>query len=100
MTLGTNGDIKLQSASHQWGGPATESAPKTAFNNQPTDQRFRLHHVGDTADAPMPAANQAYRITTSDGQIIEGKTDANGLTDIVKDDAMKFLKIDILQPDL
>ncbi|WP_438822302.1 type VI secretion system Vgr family protein [Burkholderia gladioli] len=100
ITLGTNADIKLQSASHQWSGPATETAPKTAFNNQPTDQRFRLHHVGDTPDAPLPAAHQAYRIVTNDGKVIEGVTDANGLTDVVKDDAMKFLKIDILEPGL
>lgn len=100
VTLGTNGDIKLQSASHQWGGPATESAPKSAFNNQPTDQRFRLHHVGDTPEAPMPAANQPYRIALDDGRVIEGKSDANGLTDLVQDDAMRVLKIDILKPSL
>lgn len=100
VTLGTNGDISLLSASHKWGGPSTESAPKTAFNSKPTDQRFRLHFTGDTPEAPLPAANQAYRITTDDGRVIEGVTDANGLTETVKDDAMRFLKVDILQPDL
>jgi type VI secretion system secreted protein VgrG len=100
VTLGTNGDINLLSASHKWGGPSTESASKTAFSGKPTDQRFRLHFTGDKADAPLPAANQAYRITTADGQVIEGVTDANGLTQTVKDEGMKILKVDILQPDL
>ncbi|SED44475.1 type VI secretion system secreted protein VgrG [Burkholderia sp. WP9] len=100
VTVGTNGDISLLSASHKWGGPSTESAPKTAFNSKPTDQRFRLHFTGDTPDAPLPAVNQAYRITTDDGRVIEGVTDANGLTETLKDDAMRFLKVDILQPDL
>nr|WP_240763548.1 type VI secretion system Vgr family protein [Paraburkholderia silviterrae] len=100
ITLGTSGDIHLLSASHQWGGPSTQGAPKAAFNNQPTDQRFRLHYTGDTPDAPLPAANQAYRITTDDGRVIEGVTDAKGLTSVVKDDAMRILKIDILRSEL
>jgi type VI secretion system secreted protein VgrG len=100
VTLGTNGDINLLSASHKWGGPSTESPAKSAFNNAPTDQRFRLHFSGDTPDAPMPAANQAYKITTDTGQVIQGVTDANGLTQTVKDEGMRFLKVDILQPEI
>jgi type VI secretion system secreted protein VgrG len=100
ITLGTNGDVKILSASHQWGGPSTDQASKTAFNNAPTDQRFRLHYPGDTPDAPANAANQAYRITLDDGRVVEGKSDANGLTDLVKGDAMHILNIDILKPKL
>jgi len=100
ITLGTKGDIHLLSASHQWGGPSTETAPKSAFNNQPTDQRFRLHYTGDTPDAPLPAAKQPYRITADDGRVIEGVTDENGLTQLVKDPAMRILKVDILKADL
>jgi len=100
VTLGTNGDVKILSASHQWGGPSTEEATKTSFTNTPTDQRFRLHYPGDSLDEPAPAAHQPYRITTDDGRVIEGTSDANGLTDLVKDDSMRILKIDILRPDL
>nr|WP_235993683.1 type VI secretion system Vgr family protein [Paraburkholderia solitsugae] len=100
VTLGTNADVKILSASHQWGGPSTDQAVKSSFNNAPTDQRFRLHYPGDSPDAPAPAAHQPYRITTDDGRVIEGTSDANGLTELVKDDAMKILKIDILKPDL
>ncbi|QBQ99105.1 type VI secretion system Vgr family protein [Paraburkholderia pallida] len=97
VTLGTNGDIKLLSASHQWGGPSTQSAPKSAFNNQPTDQQFRLHYPANATGETVPAAHKPYRITLDDGSVIEGKTDANGLTSVVKDDAMRILKIDILK---
>lgn len=100
VTLGTNGDIKLLSASHQWGGPSTQQAAKTSFASRPTDQQFRLHFPGHTADAPAPAANQAYRITLNDGRVVEGKSDASGLTDMVKDDVMRIAKIDILKPSL
>ncbi|KVN11126.1 MULTISPECIES: type VI secretion system Vgr family protein [unclassified Burkholderia] len=100
VTLGTNGDIKLLSASHQWGGPSTEQASKTSFTNQPTDQQFRLHFPGHTPETPALAANQQYRIALNDGRIIEGKSDASGLTDLVKDDVMRIAKIDILKPSL
>ncbi|MFP3607519.1 hypothetical protein, partial [Paraburkholderia sp. SIMBA_053] len=66
----------------------------------PTDQRFRLHYPGDSLNEPAPAVHQPYRITTDDGRVIEGTSDANGLTDLVKDDSMRILKIDILRPDL
>ncbi|WP_028223436.1 hypothetical protein, partial [Paraburkholderia oxyphila] len=85
--------------SHKWGGPSTQGAPKSAFNNAATDQRFRLHYLGEDGQ-PAAAAHQAYRITLDDGSVIEGKTDANGLTNMVKDDAMRILKIDILKPML
>lgn len=100
VTLGTNGDVKILSASHQWGGPSTQTATKTAFNNTPTDQRFKLHYPGHTEASPAVAAQQPYRMTLDDGRVIEGKTDANGLTDLVKDDAMRILKVDILKPAL
>ncbi|AOJ04854.1 type IV secretion protein Rhs [Burkholderia mayonis] len=99
ITLGTNGDIKLLSASHQWGGPSTAQAAKSAFNHQPTDQRFKLHYPGEDGDLPA-AANKPFRITLDDGRVIEGKTDASGLTDLVKDDAMRIAKVDYLRPKL
>ncbi|MWJ60188.1 DUF2345 domain-containing protein, partial [Burkholderia pseudomallei] len=99
ITLGTNGDIKLLSASHQWGGPSTAQAAKSGFGNQPTDQRFKLHYPGEDGDL-QAAANKRFRITLDDGRVIEGKTDASGLTDLVKDDAMRIAKIDYLKPKL
>ncbi|PMS14437.1 type VI secretion system tip protein VgrG [Trinickia dabaoshanensis] len=98
VTLGTNGDINLLSASHKWGGPSTQQATKSAFNNAPTDQRFRLHYPAGADGEKVAAANKPYRITLDDGRVIEGKSDANGLTEVVKDEAMRILKIDILKP--
>ncbi|UOB54736.1 type VI secretion system tip protein VgrG [Burkholderia pyrrocinia] len=99
VTLGTSGDIKLLSASHQWGGPSTQQASKAAFANQPTDQRFRLHFPGQDGDTPV-AANRAYRMTLDDGRVVEGKSGPDGLTDLVSDDAMRIVKIDILKNPL
>lgn len=105
ITLGTPGDVKILSASHQWGGPSSDQAAKTAFNKLPTDQRFRLHHRGeidssDTPDGPALAANQSYRITKDDGSVVESKSDAGGLSDLAKNEVMSLLQIDILKPTL
>nr|WP_241025348.1 type VI secretion system Vgr family protein [Burkholderia sp. Ac-20384] len=100
VTIGTNGSIKLLSASHQWGGPSTQQASQTPFSRAPTDQQFRLHFPGHTDDAPAIAANRSYRISLDDGRVIEGKSDATGLTSLLKDDMARIAKIDILKPTL
>jgi len=100
ITLGTNGDAKILAASHLWDGPSTQQVHKAAFENAPTDQRFRLHYPGDAAQAPACAAHRPYRITMDDGRVIAGKTDAEGLAELVKDPAMRILEIDMLKPTL
>ncbi|KAJ3473171.1 hypothetical protein NLI96_g13103 [Meripilus lineatus] len=100
VTIGTNGSIKLLSASHQWGGPSTQQVSQTPFNRAPTDQQFRLHVPGHTDETPAIAANRSYRISLDDGRVIEGKSDANGLTNLLKDDMARIAKIDILKPTL
>ncbi|MBU9465910.1 type VI secretion system tip protein VgrG [Burkholderia multivorans] len=100
VTIGTNGSIKLLSASHQWGGPSTQQVSQTPFSRAPTDQQFRLHFPGHTDETPAIAANRSYRISLDDGRVIEGKSDANGLTNLLKDDMARIAKIDILKPTL
>jgi type VI secretion system secreted protein VgrG len=75
-------------------------AQKTAFAGASTDQCFTLHYPGDAARTTTHAANQPYRITIDDGRVIEGETDANGLAELIKDDAMRILTIDLLKPGL
>lgn len=48
----------------------------------------------------MLAANQAYKITMSDGRVIQGTSDAQGLTDLLQDDVMRIARIDVLKPQL
>ncbi len=100
ITLGTNTRIVLQAASHEWDGPSTQQVSSASFNSQPTDQQFRLHFPGHTTEASALAANQHYRITLDDGRVFEGKSDASGLTSVVKDDVMRIAKVEILKPSL
>ncbi|MGE1004901.1 type VI secretion system Vgr family protein [Ralstonia pseudosolanacearum] len=100
ITLGTNGPVELLGASHDWGGPSTLQAKRTEFAKAPTDQRFRAHYASDTQAPTAYAANQPHGIRLPDGGRIEGKSDAGGLTDTLKDDAMRIARIDMLKPKL
>ncbi|WP_243397799.1 type VI secretion system Vgr family protein [Herbaspirillum robiniae] len=95
ITLGTQGDIRLLSASHQWGGPARDGVVRPAFDKLPTDQRIQLHFPSREGETQV-AANQKYRVTLDDGRVLEGTSDADGMSDIVKDPAMRILSIDLL----
>lgn len=100
VTIGTNGDAKILAGSHLWDGPSTQAMHKAAFNNAPADQRFQLHFPLREGHALLHAPHQPYRITLDDGRVIEGTTDANGLTDLVKDDAMRIVKIDLFNSSI
>ncbi|MBT1538274.1 type VI secretion system tip protein VgrG [Ralstonia solanacearum] len=94
ITLHTNGAFKALAGAHDWGGPAADSAPHADFGNAPTDQRFRMHYVGETEAF---AANQPHSIKLPDGRVIEGKSNANGLTDVLRDQAMRIANIDVFK---
>ncbi|MFC0126405.1 type VI secretion system tip protein VgrG, partial [Ralstonia solanacearum] len=94
ITLHTNGAFKALAEAHDWGGPAADSAPHADFGNAPTDQRFRMHYVGETEAF---AANQPHSIKLPDGRVIEGKSNANGLTDVLRDQAMRIANIDVFK---
>ncbi|MGS1033518.1 PAAR domain-containing protein [Burkholderia glumae] len=46
--------------------------------SQDTPQRGRFQVVDDATRQPLP--NHPYTITSSDGRVVQGKTDANGFT--------------------
>ncbi|OIT16358.1 type IV secretion protein Rhs [Ralstonia solanacearum] len=100
ITLRTNGAFKALAGSHDWGGPAADSAAYADFAKAPTDQRFRAHYAGDMQAPTAYAANQPHGIRLPGGGRIEGKSDAGGLTDTLKDNAMRIARIDMLKPRL
>lgn len=55
------------------GGPLTMHIPESAAKH---DQRVRMVDLSTGA----PLAGQRYRVTLEDGQILEGRTDADGMT--------------------
>jgi type VI secretion system secreted protein VgrG len=98
--LGSNGALNVKTSGHSFNGPSTESSSPANFGKNGTQQRYQLHFPGHTDDTPMHAANQAYKITMSDGRVVQGTSDATGMTDLLQDDVMRIAKIDILKPEL
>ncbi|HRL21530.1 MAG TPA: type VI secretion system Vgr family protein [Alcaligenes sp.] len=97
VTLGTQDDIQLLAASHQWGGPSKDQVDVSAFSRKPTDQQFQLHYPEHSADRPALAANQAYRISLNDGRVVEGVSDDQGRTSLVQDEVMRIARIGIMK---
>ncbi|MGS0603839.1 type VI secretion system Vgr family protein [Xanthomonas oryzae pv. oryzicola] len=95
ITLGTQGGVELHAASHALLGPSTEQADRPSFGKDGTDQKFRLHYPSHSADTPQLAANQPYSITLDDGRVVQGVSDANGLTDLLRDEVTRIARIDV-----
>jgi hypothetical protein len=55
---------------------------------------YDQHFLVLNQDTGKPDAYRQYRITYSRG-IIEGETDLNGLTDVVKSDTQETIKIEL-----
>ncbi len=95
IELGTRGAITHKAASFNHGGPATLSGEKPSFSKGTPDQRFALTY-GNEAGA-LPAANRRYKITLSDGSVMEGVSDAAGHTNVLAPDAMQIADIQIFK---
>ncbi|WDN33165.1 type VI secretion system tip protein VgrG [Xanthomonas oryzae] len=95
ITLGTQGGVELHAASHALLGPSTEQADRPGFGKDGTDQKFQLHYPSHSADTPQLAANQPYSITLDDGRVVQGVSDANGLTDLLRDEVTRIARIEV-----
>ncbi|ACD60753.1 type VI secretion system tip protein VgrG [Xanthomonas oryzae pv. oryzae] len=95
ITLGTQGGVELHAASHALLGPSTEQADRPSFGKDGTDQKFQLHYPSHSADTPQLAANQPYSITLDDGRVVQGVSDANGLTDLLRDEVTRIARIEV-----
>ncbi|WP_341809407.1 type VI secretion system Vgr family protein [Xanthomonas oryzae pv. oryzicola] len=95
ITLGTQGGVELHAASHALLGPSTEQADRPSFGKDGTDQKFQLHYPSHSADTPQLAANQPYSITLDDGRVVQGVSDAQGLTDLLRDEVTRIARIEV-----
>lgn len=94
ITLGSNGPITQKAASFPHTGPSTMASEIPTFSKGAPDGQFILRF--DPSDSKSVAANQRFRSTLSDGSVIEGVSDDNGLTSITPRQAMHIAKIEIL----
>lgn len=92
---GTPGAWKVHAASHGMPGPKSVGQAIPVMPNG--DYRQAEHFVLTEHHSGTRLANQCYRITLDSGRVIEGKTNADGETDLVTSNASELAQIEILR---
>ncbi len=96
ITVGSNSAFTAHTAGHDFVGPATDNVSPPLFGTKGADQKFRLRYPGtDTAENPHPVPNRPYEIALSNGQVIKGVSDSEGLTKLTADDAMHIASVKV-----
>ncbi|WP_448164878.1 type VI secretion system Vgr family protein [Burkholderia cepacia] len=96
VEVGSDGAFTAHTAGHDFVGPNTDHVAPPAFNRGGADQKFRLRYPGtDGDDGTHPVPNRPYKITLRNGQVINGVSDAHGLTELASSDAMHIAHIQV-----
>jgi type VI secretion system secreted protein VgrG len=91
IELGAPGNILLKATNVQKMGPADYDAPTPDL-----PRGFSEYFVAQDQDTGEILSNKRYRITTSDGEIFEGRTDEEGKTTEIFSGIKKKLNIELL----
>lgn len=97
ITWGTQGQASAHASQHHRLGPANDNTERPRFGTEATDQRFQLRYAGHTDQEPAIAANQRYRALFEDGRVVEGTSDAQGLTDLLARDVPDLASLEWLK---
>jgi uncharacterized protein (DUF2345 family) len=79
-----------------WPGADSMSTNLPEINMGKTQGHFKLHYPGGEQVLP----NRDYRIVLDDGRVVQGTSDAKGLTQVVEDDLLKILHVQVLSPKI
>ena len=86
------GNLTFKSASRSFNGPGSMAAAMPSFDSGDTGRKFIVHRDGDKLDTLV---DHHYKIKLDEGQLVEGKTDADGLTSLAEKDAMHIVDIQV-----
>lgn len=96
VRVGSDGPFVAHTGGHDFLDPDTDHVSPPAFNGAGADQKFRLRYPGtDSSDAAHPVPNRPYKITLRNGQVIQGVSDQDGLTNLASSDAMHIAHIQV-----
>ncbi len=87
--------IKSSKFAHVTGGGGSAPGITMPTSDIKTDERIYLFDP----QSGLPVTGRRYRATLPDGQVVEGKTDAQGRTSLMKSSAMGDFEIIIDQPE-
>lgn len=88
IEMGTNDKVLVHASDHDWLGPKTDSVSIPSFTRDPAAQRLAFHFPGHAGNSSLMAADHAYQIEVGDGSVVQGLTDAVGLTERVEREVM------------
>jgi uncharacterized protein (DUF2345 family) len=90
ITVQCPGTITVHASQKKFSGPTSLRHEFKQFPSTDYDEGF----IVTDALTGKPIPNFGYRIATEGGQVIRGKTDANGATQVVSASALEQLRID------
>ena len=96
ITQQSSGAHVIKSSSFAQVGPGGGTPPGLTLpaSTLKTDEQFVLFNRQNGE----PIANRAYRATLDDGQVIEGRSDAQGRTQLTNADAFRQIDLIIFPP--
>jgi type VI secretion system secreted protein VgrG len=96
ITQQSSGAHVIKSSSFAQVGPGGGTPPGLTLpaSTLKTDEQFVLFNRQNSE----PVANRGYRATLDDGQVIEGRSDAQGRTQMTNADAFRQIELIILPP--
>jgi type VI secretion system secreted protein VgrG len=89
------GSVSIKAGNYSLTGPTSMQAELPSFGKGDTGKKFALRY----GNSDNPVKDRKYKITSDDGQVIEGKTDAQGNTKLLEKDQMRIATIEILSKD-
>ncbi len=89
IELGCPGTLRFKAGSYDMQGAASESGELPRFDVGDTAGHFRLTRAG------AAAADTRYRVQLDDGQVLEGRSDAQGMTSLLQKDVMRIAQLEL-----
>ncbi|WP_244135135.1 type VI secretion system Vgr family protein [Burkholderia sp. BCC0322] len=96
VRVGSNSAFTVHTNGHDFLDADTDHVAPQTFGQAGTDQKFRLRYPGtDSSDGVHPVPNRPYKITLNNGQVIQGVSDQQGLTQLAASDAMHIAHVQV-----
>ncbi|WP_321865965.1 DUF2345 domain-containing protein [Paraburkholderia tropica] len=89
IELGCPGTLRFKAGSYDMQGAASESGALPRFDVGDTAGHFRLTRAG------AAAGDTRYRVQLDDGQVLEGRSDAQGMTSLLQRDVMRIAQLEL-----
>jgi type VI secretion system secreted protein VgrG len=93
--LGSKEPLKFHAPDFLYDGAESMSAARPTFGARATSVQFAARYYPQV-DGGIPAANLAHAIRSSDGLAKEGASDAGGITERLKSEAMHLAQVDFM----